>query len=227
MNMSSMELDVDLVCDLVESRMREGERTIVGIAGPPASGKSTLAEAVVQNLNRGSGQPVARASLLPMDGYHLDNRILESRGLLARKGAPESFNSAGFCEAVRRLVSARRETFHPSFDRHLDLAVANAIAIHPDTPVVVVEGNYLLLNREPWASLRELFAVTVCVCPPMSTLRNRLLQRWSKHGLEPDTAMRKVTQNDLPNAVLVARESHQADLLLTQNYTEFGVRYAF
>ncbi|MBO6892425.1 MAG: uridine kinase [Roseibium sp.] len=224
---SSMERDVDLVSDLVESRMRDGARTIVGVAGPPASGKSTLAEAVVQNLNRGSRHTVARAALLPMDGYHLDNRILESRGLLARKGAPESFNAAGFCDAVRRLATATRETFHPSFDRHLDLAIANAIAIHPETSVIVVEGNYLLLDRNPWTSLRELFAVTVFVCPSMSALRSRLLQRWSKHGLEPDTALRKVTENDLPNAVLVARESHKADLLLTQNYTEFGVRYAF
>ncbi|MCK7610898.1 nucleoside triphosphate hydrolase [Roseibium sediminicola] len=227
MTKTTMEQDVDQVCTLIERSMRDGERTIIGIAGPPASGKSTLAEAVVQSLNSGSRSSVARASLLPMDGYHLDNRLLESRGLLARKGAPETFDASGFCDAVGRLAEVNRETYHPKFDRHLDLAIANAIAIHPETPVVVVEGNYLLLDRAPWSSLRALFAATVFVCPSMQALRERLLQRWIKHGLEPDAALRKTIENDLPNAELVARESHLADLMLTQDYTEFGVRYAY
>jgi len=222
-----MEQDVDLVRDLIERRMRDNERTIIGIAGPPASGKSTLAEAVVQSLNSASRRSVARASLLPMDGYHLDNRLLESRGLLSRKGAPETFDAAGFCSAVARLAKPDRETYHPKFERHLDLAVANAIAIHPETSIVLVEGNYLFLDREPWRSLRGLFAATVFVCPSMKALRNRLLQRWVKHGLEPDAAVRKITENDLPNAEIVTQESHRADLLLAQNYTEFGFRYAF
>lgn len=227
MTSSTLEQDVARVCDFVKSRMADGARTIVGVAGPPASGKSTLAESVVQAFNRESSTPVPMAALLPMDGYHLDNRLLESRGLLARKGAPETFNSSGFCEAVKRLSSANRETFHPKFDRQMDLSIANSIAIHPETPLIVVEGNYLLLKSEPWSSLRDVFAATVFVSPPMEALKDRLQQRWIKHGLDPEAAMLRATGNDLPNAELVVRDSYEADLKLTQNYTKFGVRYAF
>lgn len=227
MNTSSLEQDVGRVCELIKNKMREGGRTIIGIAGPPASGKSTLAESVVQKLNQKSDQTFPKAVLLPMDGYHLDNRLLESRGLLARKGAPETFNTRGFCDAVKRLRSAKRETFHPKFDRQMDLSIAQSIVIHPDTPIIVVEGNYLLLKSEPWASLEDVFDATVFVCPSHDAIQDRLKQRWIKHGLDPDAALLRATGNDLPNAELVMRESRAADLHLSQNYKEFGVRYAF
>jgi len=226
MTTSSLEQDVGRVCELINSTTREDGRTIIGIAGPPASGKSTLAESVVQQLNRDSTS-APNAALLPMDGYHLDNRLLESRGLLARKGAPDTFNAKGFCDAVKRLSTVQRETFHPRFDRQLDLSIAQAIAIQPETPIVVVEGNYLLLKSEPWSSLREVFDATVFVCPSLDDLRDRLQQRWIKHGLDLEAAMLRATGNDLPNAKLVINESSQADLELNQNYTEFGVRYAY
>jgi pantothenate kinase len=224
---SSLERDVVRVCDLVRARARNDARTIIAIAGPPASGKSTLADAVVHALNRDVMGPVARAALLPMDGYHLDNLILEARGLLSRKGAPETFNAVGFCDAVTALADTTREAFHPRFDRQMDLAVANAIAVHPDTPIVVVEGNYLLLKSEPWTALFDVFAATIFVCPTMNELRDRLRQRWINHGLDHPSAMRRAESNDLPNAELVIRESRDADLTLNQNYTEFGVRYAY
>jgi len=224
---STLEQDVEMVCDLVRSEGTYGGRTIIGIAGPPASGKSTLAEAVVQALNTREPSIIPRAALLPMDGYHLDNRILESRGLLARKGAPETFNANGFCDAVKRLSVATRESFHPKFDRQMDLSIANAITIHPETPVVIVEGNYLLLNSDPWSTLVDVFAATVFVSPPLDDLKDRLQQRWINHGLDPAAAMQRATGNDLPNAELVLRESREADVKLTQNYTEFGVRYAY
>ena len=226
MNSKTLENDIQLVCDLANSKRVAGKRTIIGIAGPPASGKSILAEAVVHCLNQEETETPA-AALLPMDGYHLDNRLLESRGLLARKGAPESFDAHGFCDAIQRLSSATRESFHPKFDRQMDLAIANSMAIHPHTPVVVVEGNYLFLNSEPWASLRDIFSATVFMSPTIEKLRDRLQQRWIKHGLDPAAAMQRATGNDLPNAELVLNESREADVLLNQNYTEFGVRYAY
>ncbi|MGI9402254.1 MAG: hypothetical protein ACR2O0_13455 [Rhizobiaceae bacterium] len=227
MTTSSLQQDVERVSKLIERSKESGKRAIIGIAGPPASGKSTLAESVVQKLNEDSESNIARAVLLPMDGYHLDNRLLESRGLLARKGAPETFNSQGFCEAVKNLGDTKRETFYPRFDRQMDLAIANSIAIHPETPIVVVEGNYLLLKTEPWSSLRDVFTATVFVCPPVNALRDRLQQRWISHGLDPEAATLRATGNDLPNAETVIRESHKPDLRLDQNYTEFGVRYAY
>ena len=216
MNSKTLENDIQLVCDLANSKRVAGKRTIIGIAGPPASGKSILAEAVVHCLNQEETETPA-AALLPMDGYHLDNRLLESRGLLTRKGAPESFDAHGFCDAIQRLSSATRESFHPKFDRQMDLAIANSMAIHPHTPVVVVEGNYLFLNSEPWASLRDIFSATVFMSPTIEKLRDRLQQRWIKHGLDPAAAMQRATGNDLPNAELVLSESREADVLLNQN----------
>ncbi len=224
---STLEQDVESVCDLVHSRMQADQRTIIGVAGPPASGKSTLAESVVQRLNGDNTTAFPMAALLPMDGYHLDNRILESRGLLTRKGAPETFDARGFCDAVKRLKAATRETYHPRFDRQMDLSIAQSIVIHPETPIVVVEGNYLLLNSKPWDSLAREFAATVFVCPSREAILDRLKQRWLKHGLDVEAAVLRAKGSDLPNAELVIGESRDADMLITQNYTEFGVRYAY
>ena len=214
---NTLQRDVKSVCKLVDDLTAQEGRVIIGIAGPPASGKSTLAEAVVQRLNDQHTGPVAQAVLLPMDGYHLDNRILEARGLLARKGAPPTFDAAGFCDAVQLLAKAERESFHPTFDRTLDLAVAGAISIGSETPVIVIEGNYLLLNSEPWNRLREVFTATVFISPPVEVLKRRLHQRWIDHGLDSDAALRRATQNDLPNAQLVISHSRNANLHLQQD----------
>ena len=222
-----IEQDVQHVCDLISSRRQVGARTIIAIAGPPASGKSTLAEAVVQTLNGRQNFVAPFATLVPMDGYHLDNRVLEARGLLARKGAPETFDGVGFCAAIRELQFTRHESFHPKFDRAMDLAIANAISVHPETPVVVVEGNYLLMDRDPWNTLADIYAATVFVTPTLEELEIRLQARWIKHGLDPTAALERVKANDLPNAELVISECQNADLTLNQNYTEFGMRHAF
>lgn len=211
---AAWQADARTVCNLVKTSSKGDGRSIIAIAGPPASGKSTLAETVVRLICGESDSDVPRAALLPMDGYHLDNRILKSRGLLDRKGAPETFDADGFCRDVKRLSSTRRELFFPVFDRQLDLAIANSIVIHPQTPVVVVEGNYLLLESRPWSSLREVFTATVFLSPSLDVLRGRLLQRWKNHGLDTAAAKRRVDENDLPNAELVLRESGEADLLL-------------
>lgn len=227
---TTLEQDADRVCGLICKRLRKGERIIVGIAGPPASGKSTLAEAVVRKLNEEaeavslSPSPPPQSVLLPMDGYHLDNCILEARGQLARKGAPETFDSSGFCRAVRQLAKAEEESYHPRFDRKMDLAIACSIAIPPDVPVVVVEGNYLLLNSRPWSLLHDLFALTIFVCPSFDALQDRLQQRWIDHGLDGEAAMQRAMSNDLPNARAVIEKSRGADLHLDQNHPELGAR---
>lgn len=209
--MSAPSDHTDRVCALIRAVRKPDRRCIIGVAGPPASGKSTLAEAVVEKLVQ-DGTPTA---LLPMDGYHLDNPILEARGLLARKGAPETFDANGFCTAIAGLADASVTRYFPIFDRSRELAIANATAIEPDIKIVVVEGNYLLLKTPPWSRLKPLFDATVFIAPPRDILRDRLLARWNDHGLSPDEAAEKTTQNDLPNANLVLAHSAEADLTLT------------
>lgn len=222
-----IEQDAKRVRDLISSRSRDGVRSIVAVAGPPASGKSTLAEAVVHSLNAQQGSGAPQAALVPMDGYHLDNSVLEARGLLAKKGAPETFDAIGFCNAIKALLNARHESFHPRFDRQKDLSIANAIAVHPETPIVVVEGNYLLMDSDPWNALTGVFLSTVFVSPTLEELKIRLQNRWIKHGFDPNTALQRAITNDLPNAELVLRESRKADLTLTQKITSLDRRCAY
>lgn len=212
----TLSYEVDQICNLINTKSIGKSRILIAIAGPPASGKSTLAEAVVQCLNSGD---TPRAALLPMDGYHLDNQVLETRGLLSRKGAPETFDAQGFCRAIHQLARQDGNGYYPIFDRSLDLAKANAIAISADLPVIVVEGNYLLLNSEPWLSLKDVFALNIFVSPGLEVLQERLHQRWINHGLDNEAALQRMVKNDLPNARLVVEQSREADLHIQQNNT--------
>lgn len=197
----------------VRARHVPGRRLMVAIAGPPASGKSTLATELVDTLNDGAG--AGSAALLPMDGYHLDNRILEQKGLLPRKGAPESFDADGFCRMVALVRAAHGDVVHPIFDRNADLAVAGAAIIARSAEVVVIEGNYLLLGDEPWRGAQANYDLTVFVAPAMPALSERLVERWLCHGHDRDAAIRRAHDNDLPNAGLVIERSVGADIILT------------
>lgn len=217
MNSPSFQSQVEQICELVKQRAVDNRRTVIAIAGPPASGKSTLSEAVVEKLCTASDKAYPLASLLPMDGYHLDNPVLQSRGLLQRKGAPETFDAYGFCDAVKRLSSTDHELFYPRFDRKLDMAIANSIVVHPKTPVVVVEGNYLLLKTSPWSSLAEHFVATIFLNPGLEELQQRLIQRWLDQGLDFEAATSRANGNDIPNARLVLNESRLADINLGED----------
>ncbi len=184
----------------------KGRRTLVAVAGPPGAGKSTLAESLVRTLGD-------TAALVPMDGFHFDNRILEQRGLLSRKGSPETFDSAGFVAMVKRLA-AEDEVVIPTFDRVNDIAVAGAEVVGPEQSISVVEGNYLLLKAMPWHELDGYWDLTVFLDVPMEVLRQRLVRRWLDHGLEPEGAALRAEANDLPNARLVQSRRSEADVLI-------------
>lgn len=216
MSGSSLQQDVSEVISLIKNTKSRGARYVIGIAGPPGSGKSTLAEAVVEKLNTGS-QENSRAALLPMDGYHLDNFVLEQKGLMHRKGAIETFNSIDFCNAVKSLSCNRHDAFYPKFEREYDTAIANAIWIKSDAQVIVVEGNYLLMPQEPWSGLSEVFDASVFISTPVAILKDRLIQRWVDHGLDYKEALKRIEINDIPNASLILNNSQRADLTLKQN----------
>ncbi len=206
--MTSEAIGADELAELLTSRARTG-RVIAAIAGAPGSGKSTLAEALVETLN--ARQP-GSAAVLPMDGFHYDDLYLVPAGLRPRKGAPETFDVGGLAHVLKRL-RARDEDFVavPVFDRNLEIARAGARLIPAEVPIIVAEGNYLLLDRSPWSGLRPLFDVTVMVDVIEEVLRERLTARWQGYGLSEAEIAWKLDGNDLPNGRVIRDESAPAD----------------
>lgn len=149
------------------------KRVLVAIAGAPGAGKSTLSEDLLPLLPQGA------AAIVQMDGFHHDNAVLEARGLLARKGAPETFDFAGFRHALERLKASDGEIALPVFDRKADLARAGATVIGPEIRFVLVEGNYLLLDESPWYGLAPLFDFSIFIDVPRGELAHRLVSAGS------------------------------------------------
>jgi pantothenate kinase len=187
-------------------------RTVVGIAGAPGSGKSTFAERLETRLNE--SEP-GSAAILPMDGYHYDDRILIARALRPRKGAPETFDVGGLLAMLARLRrNEEDEIAVPIFDRELEIARAAARTIARSVRYLLVEGNYLLLNERPWSQLREMFDATVAIDVPEDILRRRLVERWRGYGLSPEDIEAKVEGNDLPNGRYVLARNALADFIV-------------
>jgi fructokinase len=197
------------LADRIEALPPGRGRCLVAIAGPPGSGKSTLAEAVVEVLN----ERARAAALMPMDGFHLDNRLLEPRGLLPRKGAPETFDFGGLASTLRR-VRDEHSVILPIFDRSREIAIAGAGEIGPQTRIVVVEGNYLCFDEPPWRSLADLWDLAVFLDTPLEELERRLIARWRAHGFDPEAARSKALGNDIPNARRVAGAVGRVDVVL-------------
>ena len=187
-------------------------RHLVALAGAPASGKSTLAEALVAGLNARSP---GRAAVLAMDGFHYDDRVLGPRGDLPRKGAPHTFDVGGLRHMLKRLRARdEAEVALPVFDRDIEIARAGAAILPQAVEIVVAEGNYLLLDRDPWTALHGLFDVTVSFEVPEEVLRARLAARWQSYDLDPDQIAAKLEENDLPNGRLVRSASIAADYVV-------------
>lgn len=200
---------VNAVAERVHTLLTARPRILVAIAGAPGSGKSTLSAEVARRLN---AQKVT-TEVVPMDGFHLDNAVLDARGLRARKGAPETFDAAGFLHLIRRL-RAGDEVVAPLFDRSRDIAVAGAQVVPAAARVVLCEGNYLLFDEAPWRHLAALWDLTVRLDVPLADLRHRLIQRWLDHGLSSAAATRRAESNDIPNALRVINHAIPAQVTL-------------
>nr|WP_216366845.1 AAA family ATPase [Halovulum dunhuangense] len=185
---------------------------MVAIAGAPGSGKSTLAQLLVDALVARDGD--GAAEVVPMDGYHLDNTELDLLGLRDVKGAPQTFDAAGFLGLVRQIRSDPGAIRYPLFDRSLDATLPDAGELSAATRVVVFEGNYLLLTDPVWVDLARLFDVTVMLCVPLDELRSRLIDRWLGYGLSRADAVARAEGNDLANARHVIANSAPAHLTL-------------
>lgn len=195
--------------DRVLQTPRQGKRRVVAIAGAPASGKSTVAAQLVASLVAAG----CATRLVPMDGFHLDNRILEARGALARKGAPETFDAGGLLRLVGEL-GAGAALYYPVFDRSRDISIGGAGYIDPACDTVVVEGNYLLMDAPVWRDMAAAWDLSVLLRCSDEVLEARLVQRWLDHGLSSGAARTRAHANDLPNAKLVERTSMAADVVL-------------
>ncbi|MFI8091208.1 nucleoside/nucleotide kinase family protein [Streptomyces sp. NPDC086080] len=191
----------------------DGRRAILGIAGGPGAGKSTLAGHLVRELN-GTGEPwVAH---VPMDGFHLADAELDRLGRRDRKGAPDTFDAAGYAALLRRL---REEAdgeivYAPGFERVLEQPLAGAVPVPPAARLVVTEGNYLLLDTGAWARVRPwLDEVWFCALDEEERLR-RLIARHEEFGKSHAEAVAWVERSDQRNAELVAATRDRADLVV-------------
>lgn len=183
-------------------------RRLLGLAGPPGAGKSTLAAGLVAAL-------APRAALVPMDGFHLSNAVLHALGRRGRKGAPDTFDAAGYAHLLRRLREPAEGTVYaPDFDRELDEPVAAAVAVPPETGLVVTEGNYLLLDDGAWPDARSYLDAVWYVELPDEERRRRLRARHERHGMDPATAAAWTEGTDEPNAALVRAVRDRADVVV-------------
>lgn len=190
----------------------DAPRALLGITGVPGAGKTTLAEGLVAALN---AEEPGLAVHVPMDGYHLADRVLEAHGTRDRKGAAVTFDGWGYLELLRLLRSRPdHPVFAPGFDRDLEQPLAGAIEVPPSARLVVSEGNYLLLDDEPWSRVRDVVdEVWFCEADPARRM-TALVERHVTYGKAPDVAREWIAAVDEPNAALVAATRGRADRIV-------------
>ncbi|WP_308118721.1 nucleoside/nucleotide kinase family protein [Curtobacterium herbarum] len=194
-----------------------GGRSVLGIAGAPGAGKSTLARRVVTAVTEQLGPGVAVQ--VPMDGFHLANAALDALGRHDRKGAIDTFDAAGYVALVRRLVGGpdaegAETIWAPDFDRRVDEPVAGSIAVPPETVLVVSEGNYLLDQSAPWRELPGLFTETWACVVDDDVRIDRLVGRHMRHGRDHASARAWAVEVDGVNAARVTADLHRASVLV-------------
>ena len=184
-------------------------RAILGITGPPAAGKSTLAERLREELG-------AAAAYVPLDGFHLAHQLLVENGLVERKGAPDTFDAAGYVALLRRLRDpAEGVVYAPRFDRDIEDSIANAIPVPPDVPLVITEGNYLLVRSGPWAQVADLLDEVWYIELAEDTRLRRLIGRHMEFGRDRAEARDRATGSDQRNAVLIEAGRDYASLVVS------------
>ena len=206
----TLEHTTNRIFDALSAHAQSDKRCLVAIAGPPAVGKSTLAECLCEKLNRANKQ----TAIVPMDGFHMDNETLIAKRLLHRKGAPETFDVSGFKSTLESLLSDD-EVSVPLFDRAKDCTLPYAAKITGGDQYVIVEGNYLLLDQEDWRDLSQFWGYSVFVEADFSELERRLINRWLDHGLDRTAAKKRAHDNDIVNAATVLNHRMPSDLTLS------------
>ena len=203
--------DPQLLLDRAQSLAATGGRVIIGIAGCPGAGKSTAAAWLARALNAAG----RRAVQVPMDGFHLANAELVRLGKRGRKGAIDTFDGWGYRALLERIAADRGTVVYaPEFDRRVEEPVAGAIAVPPETEVVVTEGNYLLDDEGPWPGVRAaLTEAWYCETPEPLRLA-RLVARHERFGKSPEKARTWAAEVDERNAERIRASRHRADLVI-------------
>ena len=202
--------DIASLAKLIRGKAAGAKRYMVAIAGAPASGKSTLAE----NLRAALAAAGEAAIVVPMDGFHYDDAILDARGHRPRKGAPFTFDVAGFEVLLKRIRAGEPDIAIPVFDRTMELSRAAADIVDAKARIILVEGNYLLLKQPPWNQLKALFDFSIFLSVPLEELEHRLIQRWLDHDFDMAYAVNWIASNDKPNILEVINNSSPADLTM-------------
>jgi pantothenate kinase len=188
-------------------------RAVLGIAGAPASGKSTLAAQLLADLER---RRPGKAVAVGMDAFHICHRVLVRRGQTRIKGAPETFDAAGYLHLLRRIRTETSTVYAPEFDRNIEDSLAHVVEIGPDVGLVVTEGNYLLLNVPPWDGIRDLLDEAWFVHLNDTERQRRMVARHLRHGHHQTDAEARTFGTDERNARLVNSAPNSPDLWIEQ-----------
>lgn len=201
--------DLDTITRHLERRLAHGERCIVGITGPPGVGKSTFTEQL-------AGRFTPAPPIVGMDGFHLAHEYLESMNLVARKGAHYTFDAWGYVATIRRISKQDQDeiVYVPRFRRSIEDSIAAAVPVSADDPLVLTEGNYLLLDIHPWKELRNLLSLTIYLDFDEDSRVERLIRRHVEFGKTEEHAERHVRESDQVNALLIAGSREHADFVV-------------
>lgn len=188
------------------------DRCVLGIVGGPGAGKSTLADAIAARTDP------HRVAVVGMDGWHLANSTLERLGRLERKGAPDTFDAAGYVAFLERFRADTSTTiWAPEYRRSVEESIGGALAIDPEVTLLVTEGNYLLLDEPPWHRVRPLLDEAWFLVPEEATRRARLIARHEQVGRTHEEALARADGSDAANAAVIARTASRADATFTDD----------
>lgn len=209
---SNSQITIEKLKNLLIKKCKDKDRVILAIAGPPASGKSTIAKNISDSFN--SRNPTF-SSVVGMDGFHYDDTYLIAAGLREKKGSIQTFDFGGLYHTLKRLYEKNeKEVTVPVFDREIEIARAGAQIINSKIPLIIVEGNYLLINSDPWSKLKLFFDLKIFLNVSKDEIYKRLIERWKQFKIPENEINNKIHNNDLPNAEFINAKSNGADYVM-------------